>query len=234
MKDPGWKLEFTPDGCSARGIVMIRLMQEAFGILEGDKIVGLPTWAYSERWDIEAKVDEDDLAAFKKLDWDHQKLMLQAVLTDRFKLIVHRENHLQPSYILVVGKKGPRIRESSPEVVPPTSVKRSGSRVSLRRGRLTVERMTMTEFAKLLSVQVRRHVVDKTGLKSHYDLTLEWTPDNLAAPVPNSSNGTLNLSDSSVPSIFTAIKDQLGLRLKSGKEPVETLVIDQLERPTEN
>lgn len=232
--DRGWTLDFTPDGCSARGITLFRLIQETYGIVEGDRIVGLPRWAYFQKFNLEAKVDSDDVTVYQGLDLNHHRLMLQAVLADRFQLTVHRETVLQPGYALVIANKGPRIQESRPEDEPSTHIKGLGGTVSLGRGQLDVKWVTMTNFAKILSAQLRQHVADDTGLTKRYNFKLQWNPDELGTPAVNGANEGAPPTDSSEPSIFAAIKDQLGLRLKPAKVPVERIVVDRLEQPSAN
>jgi len=97
-------------------------------------------------------------------------------------------------------------------------------------GNLTVTAMTMTQFANMLSSQLHRTIVDQTGLTGTYDFTLQWTPDNL----PASPGGEAQALDPTGPTIFTAVQEQLGLKLESTKGPVKTVVIDHIEPPSEN
>jgi len=106
------------------------------------------------------------------------------------------------------------------------------------RGQLTAQAVPMTPFANMLSQQLQRTVVDKTGLTGKYDIELNWTPDQGAEPMFKGPDGAPQRSDaapdSSGPSIFTALQEQLGLKLQSAKGPVETIVIDHVEMPSEN
>ncbi len=130
--------------------------------------------------------------------------MLRTLLADRFKLASHSETKELPLYSLVVGKNGPRIQE----------VKDGIGSMSAGKGRLS-GRMPIVDFARYLSPILGRAVVDRTGLTGAFDIKLEWTPGD----------------DASGPSIFTAVQEQLGLKLESAKGPVEILLIDHAEKP---
>lgn len=132
--------------------------------------------------------------------------MLQALLMDRFKLETHRESKTIQAYVLGVAKYGPRLEKSA-----------GGASSTLNgRGRITAKVTTMDHFAQVLSRQMDFPVVNETGIEGLFDLKIEWT---------NADTG---------PSIFTAIQEQLGLRLTSRKTPVDVLVIDRVEKPSEN
>jgi uncharacterized protein (TIGR03435 family) len=236
VKDGRWKLNYTLDGYSGMDVTVLALIQDAYGIYEGNRISGGPAWLGTAHYDVEAKVDDMDLAAFKKLDLDQRRLMLQTLLADRFKLKVHKEDKDFPIYALIVAKKGPRLRESKPGYVPPSTIKGFGGLVTRSRpGQFTVEWFTMAYFARDLSQWVDRKVVDKTGLTGHYDFNLDWTPDGGASPTASASSAEPNSSlDTSGPSIFTALQEQLGLKLKAEKGPVQILVIDHVEPPSAN
>jgi uncharacterized protein (TIGR03435 family) len=188
------------------------------------QISGGPGWVNSDRYDIEAKTDGN--TAPKQM----AEPMLQALLQDRFKLKVHRETKELPVYELTVAKNGLKIqpaKEGSCSDLDPSKQVATGRRgsdfcgyVGMRGGSLEATKQSIPDLAKTLSFIFGRTVVDMTGLKEAFDIHLEFAPEN--AP------------DSTSPSIFTAIQEQLGLKLDSGKGPVEVLVIDQVERPSEN
>ncbi|MBV8728220.1 MAG: TIGR03435 family protein [Acidobacteriia bacterium] len=137
-------------------------------------------------------------------------LMLQSLLAERFQLRVHRETRMVAAYVLGVAKNGPKLQPS-----------RNNKDASTRSGhsRIEAKGITMKRLAEVLSRQMDLPVVDQTGIEGSFDLTLEWAPDGAA------DGG---------PSIYTAFQEQLGLRLSSRKMPVEMLVIDHVERPSEN
>ena len=148
--------------------------------------------------------------------------MLQALLAERFQMRVLRETKELPVYALVVGKSGPQLHEAEG----------AGNGMRIGRGRVTTQAISMEPFAKNLGKLLGRTVVDRTGLEGKFAFTLEWTPDpgqpmGLLGPSPASA-------DDSGPSIFTALQEQLGLKLEPQKGPVEILVIDHVEKPSEN
>ena len=191
--------------------------------LPQSRIVGGPSWLGSARWDIEAKADN---ALDMQKDYDptaarqQKRQMVQALLAERFHLAVHRETRELPIYDLVVAKDGPKF----------TSTKADGSRFDRSNGRIAVEGgdNTVQVLAEQLAETLGRVVVDKTGVEGRYKIALTWTPDDRAAP-PSSAT-----ADDSGPSIFTALQEQLGLKLESDKGPVEVLIVDNAEMPSEN
>jgi uncharacterized protein (TIGR03435 family) len=141
--------------------------------------------------------------------------MIQNLLADRFSLKFHRENREQPVYALVLAKGGARLKANSDGGVGATNT-------SVRPGKSRMDgtAVSMELLAGYIGNRLGQIVVDKTGLSGGYDFTLEWSPDQAA--------------DSSAPSLVTALREQLGLRLEWQKSPVEVLVIDTLEKPSEN
>jgi uncharacterized protein (TIGR03435 family) len=151
--------------------------------------------------------------------------MFQTLLADRFKLRFHRETKELPAFVLSVDKSGSKLKlNSSPEPFE-IPINFAG------RGSVTGQRVPMTYFAWFLSQQLGRPVVDRTGLDQHYDFTLQWTPE---PPLSGSSEAREPLPASDGPTIFTALREQLGLKLQSEKAPVEIFVIDSAERPAAN
>lgn len=215
---------------TARNTDLKTLMQyNAFGI-PAAQIVGQPGWLSTDRFDIDAKLDDAIAEQMKKLSresetrWMHQ--MVQQLLVDRFKLTFHWETKEFPVYALAVAKNGSKIERAKNAD--------GGASVSWNNGKLTAKSVTMEKLAQTLSIalsrEVGRMIVDKTGLEGKYDLTLAWSPDNRSAAM----NDTSNESAPPGPSIFTALQEQLGLKLEATKAPVETLVIDHIEQPSEN
>jgi uncharacterized protein (TIGR03435 family) len=203
------------------------IVQWAFGIFLSDQITGLPEWATQERYDVTAKVDDADLAAFRKVTDPIQRTpMLQKILVERFKLKSHYERKELPVYTLVTGKNGIRMTEIQP-AIGPNGMKDGGGR-EVRRGQIRSMGQPMKPLVDALTREVGRVVVDRTGLTGYYNFTLKWTPDEMT------SQGGGAPDDSSAPSIFTAVQEQLGLKLEPAKAPVQVLVIDHLERPSAN
>lgn len=212
---------------SATNIALKNLMHySAYGVPE-PRILGGPKWLDSERFDIEAKVDSSVVDQMRTLSPEQSKLqrqaMFQQLLADRFKLSVHWETRELPVYALVVAKNGPKLQVST----------KPGSGTSSGNGLFTAEGMTLVEISQSLTqelaTELGRVVIDKTGLAGRYDVTLKWTPETNGAPA---DNGTEDSSNG--PSIFTALQEQLGLKLESTKGPVQVLVIDHIEMPSEN
>jgi uncharacterized protein (TIGR03435 family) len=231
-----------PDGYSASNVSLKMLVQSAYGIRE-DLVSGAPGWADSARFDIDAKVAGSDVDALKKLSPEQRRLILQPLLAERFKLQSHVETKQLPVYELVLAKGGSKLKEAAPGddyakgIKGPDGVARGGM-MRVGRGQLTAQAVPMTSLANMLSQQLRRTVIDKTGLTGKYDLELNWAPDQGSDPMFKGPDGSQQRADaapdSSGPSIFTALQEQLGLRLQSAKGPVETLVIDHVEMPSEN
>ena len=240
------RISNTPEGFTANNVSVRMLIRVAYGV-EENQIQGLNTLG-SENYDVEAKMEKSVADNLQKLDQDQRiearRHMLQALLADRFKLTIHRETKELPIYALVVAKNGPKLQEAKPGDTYPNGFKGPGGRggrgmMMMGQGELTGQGLHIADLARQLSQQLGRSVVDKTGLTGLYDFTLKWTPDN-QMPMPGGagdggrgSDGSAS-TDSSSPSIFTAVQEQLGLKLESQKGPVEVLVIDHVEKPSEN
>ncbi len=237
-----------PDGFTGTNITLQMLIRNAYGV-EDNQISGAPSWLNSEKYDIEAKMDSSVADELRKLDEDHRRLerrrMLQALLADRFKLSLHRETKELPVYSLVIAKNGPKLQEAKPDDTYPNGIKGFDGRgtagmMRMGRGELTGQGLPMGSLVRLLTQQLGRPVLDKTGLTGKYDFTLKWTPDESEAPMLKGAGdgkqgtGSTPTPESSGPSIFTALQEQLGLKLESQKGPVEILVIDHAEKPSDN
>jgi uncharacterized protein (TIGR03435 family) len=226
-------VSFDTDSFIATGVTAKYLIELAYDVRDF-QISGGPAWADSEKYAVNAKIDEETLGALKKLAADQgavqRRLMLQSLLTERFKLKVSHSSKDLPTYALLVSKNGPKIKLSA----DPTG---RGGFSSNKRGEVIVKGTFMNSFADWLSRELGRKVVDKTALEGKYDFTLHWTPERLTAmpgSAADSNPGAATPPSDSGPSIFTALQEQLGLKLESQKGPVETLIIDSIERPSEN
>jgi uncharacterized protein (TIGR03435 family) len=169
--------------------------------------------------------------------------MIQSLLADRFKLTVHRETKELPIYVLTVAKSGSKLHAAAPaaeENIPLGPPMPDGPQAnhSIRmngRGDLSVMAQNLDRFADLLSHQLGRPVINKTGLTGDVDFTLRWTPDDGRGQMPGGQPPeAAPPAEANGPSLFTALQEQLGLKLESQKGPVETIVIDHVERPSEN
>lgn len=220
------------DSFLATGVTAKYLIELAYEVRDF-QISGGPSWADSEKYAINAKIDEDTVEALKKLPREQgsgrRQLMLQSLLVERFKLKLSHSSKELPIYALAVAKNGPKLSQAANPAGP------SGSS-SNKRGEVTITGMPMSSFADWLSRQLGRKVVDKTGLQGKYDFSLRWSPERLTPIGGNAANANAATPspDSSGVSIFTALQEQLGLKLESQKGPVEILVIDSIERPSEN
>jgi uncharacterized protein (TIGR03435 family) len=199
------KGRLTMDNMSLRQIIRAAYSAKEY------ELEGGPGWLDSERFHIDAKAEGN-------VDDDQLMPMLQTLLADRFKLVVHRERKELPGLALVVAKGGPKIR----------AVEGGGSQMNSRDGKLTAKHASMAKLAEFAQRQVGRPVVDKTGLAGGFDFTLQWSNERMLKAAEES--GTVPPA----PSIFTALPEQLGLKLEARKVPVEILMIDSAERPTEN
>lgn len=215
------------DGVTITNMPPSQILQWAFGIFLPDQITGVPGWASQDRYDIAAKVGAADVAAFRKVvDPIQRAPMLQKILIDRFQLTFHYETRELPVYLLVVAKGGMRMTEIQP-AIGPNGMKEGGGR-QLGRGMIRSMGQPMKPLVNALTHELGHPVVDRTGLTGYYNFTLKWTPDAGLAPTGASPD------DPSAPSIFTALQEQLGLKLENGKAPTPVLVIDHIEKPSNN
>lgn len=157
--------------------------------------------------------------------------MVQALLAERFQLKVHRQTKELPAYALVVAKNGPKLAEAK----SPNSLRLSSGGKS----QITFQGVPMSFLATQLTKMTGRTVLDRTGLTSSYDFTLSWTPDEKQkktskAKADGGGKAASTTDQASGPSLFTALEKQIGLRLQSTKGPVEVLVVDHAEKPTED
>jgi uncharacterized protein (TIGR03435 family) len=184
------------------------LIQTAFN-LDPNQIAGKPAWLTSDYFDVEAK-PEDGIA----LSREQLRPRLQELLQSRFHLVTHYETRMVPGYVMVPFKGGPKLRRTVGDQPP-------GFRVYVGPGRLEGLNWSMGYLASMLQPFSGRPVADETGISGSYDIKVEYAPDMEA--------------DSSLPSLFTALKETLGLQLKPKEIPVQVLVIDQVDRvPTAN
>lgn len=205
------------------------IIQYAYDVMDF-QVSGAPDWVKSDRYDIAAKADGDP--QLREIP-----ALVQRLLENRFRLKYHWETKEAPVYHLVVSKPG-KLRESEfPDCSPPLSTPdpRRGApagdapcgALMNSPGHTKGYRLTAGSLAGSLSFFIGRFVLDKTGLTGKYDIELQWTPDRIQMQ----SRAT---SATDPPSILTALQEQLGLKLESAKGPVKTLVIDHVERPSEN
>jgi uncharacterized protein (TIGR03435 family) len=210
----------------AKGFTLNALIAASYS-LSPRAISGGAPWTDSDRYDILASTPGD---VQPKLE--DQMAMLRRLLTDRFQLAFHREPKELPVFAITVAKGGPKLKPSTapsgtlPELINVIYPEEKGGVHVM----LPARNATIMQFAAMMQRTVLdRAVVDQTGLSGTYDFDLEWTPDEsqFGGNLPRSVEPTK-------PSLFTAMQEQLGLRLEATKGPVQALVIDRVERPSEN
>jgi len=220
----------TPGRFSAVNVTVRRLIEVAYNIKDF-QLTGGPRWIGSDRFDVEATPGG---ATAQLLP------MLQSLLMDRFKLVAHKETKDVPTYALVVAKHGSKLEEpNAPDPKNASSAPYRPGMVVVRRGLLVAQAAPVAALLNPLSNILGHTVVDRTALTGKYDIRLQWTPDEnqiamfSAMGVPEGV-GAPPLDPSVSSGLFTALEEQLGLKLKSGKAPGEVLVIESVEKPSEN
>jgi uncharacterized protein (TIGR03435 family) len=210
------------DGLTVTNAPLFVIVLYAYGFNRPSLTFGLPDWTKTTRYDIAAKVTGPNLERYQRLNNTERRKMLQKVLADRFQLKAHWESRPMPVYELVVAKGGIKMKEADPYEINPNGQ----SIVSSGPNELTARAALVGNLALALSDSgMDRPVIDGTSLTAKYDFTLHYAPIQDASP---------EAAETSEPSIFTAVEDQLGLKLESGRAPVQCLVIDRIENPSEN
>jgi uncharacterized protein (TIGR03435 family) len=234
-------IRFKPDGITMEGVTPQLILTQAFHV-EDDRIVGAPSWVQSDRFDIEAKVAPEDAPKLDKLKPVQRMEMLQPLLEDRFSLKFHHETREMPVYVLEVAKGGSKLKQAEPEGADGNGG-RSMPKMMMWIGNLKANGAQMDMLVRGLSGQVGRTIIDKTGLTGKYDFNLHFTPENMPpsgpGPGPGPDGGHSGgdappPTDTTGPDIFTAVQEQLGLKLVPEKGPVDVVVIDHIDRPSPN
>jgi uncharacterized protein (TIGR03435 family) len=221
------------------------LIRFAYGLRSEDQLSGVPAWAASDRFDIVAKESGSQTQILDKLPGEQRmeqvRLMAQSLLAERFGLRISHESRELPVYVLVVAKNGSKLTPAAPPPAPPAENEKPGDpprKIGMhgirRRGPGELQGMSATIdlLVNVLSHQPdlgNRLVLDQTGLTGLYDWTLKWAPVNADPGEPSAPAG-----DASDPALFTALQEQLGLKLESKKAPVDVVVIDRIEKPSPN
>jgi bla regulator protein blaR1 len=205
---------YTDDGLVARNaplMVAVRLAYSRIKAPDGE-FVSVPDWVRTDPYEIDAKVDVSNVESFQKLTYAEKNMMLQRLLAEHFGLKVHEQPKEQPGYDLVVAKSGTKLKPSEP-----------GPGVTLFDSHeMKAKGYALASFTVPLTQIVGRTVRDKTGLQGHYDFNLTWAPQ------------TASDATDSGPSIFSALEEQLGLKLVPAKVEVMILAIDHVEKPQTN
>lgn len=228
------------------------LFSLAFSPMQDFQIVGGPNWITSEHFDIEARAD-NPFAPGEAAE------ALRAMLEDRLLMKTHRELREMPSYILTVAKSGLKIEAVDPPEVstgPTGSILPSGNRLTratptpkgvfLGPGNIQAPSIQISQLVNFLSTMACRPVIDHTGLEGYYSVSLVFMPEMCSGEmrifgtipvrpiIPENSDGTAGTGYSGRPSMFGALQEQLGLKIESSKSQVEIVIVDSIQKPTEN
>jgi bla regulator protein blaR1 len=237
----GW----SRDGFTSFGTTLHELVKAAYGV-QDSQVTGGPGWVNSDRYNVKAKMSSSVADYLQKLSPDQREIarehMLQVLLADRFHMVIHHETMELPVYALVKAKDGPKLREANPANTYSTGFKApdgspaGSSEMEFGGGQLMGQGVPISVLVSELSQQSElagRALEDRTGLTAMYDFTLQWTPQaSISRGAPQSDNGFE--PDASGASLFTALRDQLGLRVESTKGTVDTIAIDRVEQVSEN
>jgi bla regulator protein BlaR1 len=230
---PSTGINLAPGGRLTANGATLRMLITFTEDLMDYQVTGGPSWINSDRFDIVARLDNPIGADPRAMSEDQRKQfqqqvrkMVQNILADRFQFKSHRETKDMPLYELVADKNGPKLTASQPDARP--RIRRTAM------GQMTGQAVNMKLLAEFLSAQVGRSVTDKTGLTGEYDVKLEWSPSPDQVPPSTASGAGQPPQLPEGASIFTALKEQLGLKLESLKGPVSIMVIDHVEKPSAN
>jgi uncharacterized protein (TIGR03435 family) len=249
-----WKLRFESDSFQARGQTVKMLLKYAYG-LDDNEILGGPSWMGRQTFAIDAKIDPDTASVIDKLSEQQQvaahRQMVQHLLATRFNLEVHTEMRIEPVYSLKIVPGGEKLRHQNQD---PARFSKSNEyglpagtpRLQVYAGEIRGD-VAMPTFVKIVSNEIGRKVIDETGLSGTYNIDLQFAPDSgvdgVAALIPGSPTmpspaspkpESESLPNGPQPTLFTALKEQLGLTLAPVKAAVDILVVDRLNEPSAN
>lgn len=198
---------------TTHNLTLKALISLAYGV-DAEFVSGGPNWSDSDSFDINAKIPEE---LVRHMTVETEQQMIQTLLASRFRLVIHRETRQVDGYDLTVVKKGPKMELST--------AGDENSSINTSNSHFAAKNTTMEAFAKHLSStsDVGKLVVDKTGLAGRYNFTLDWAPERV-----------VDAHTDDRPSIFTALQEQLGLKLSPAKVPLQAVVIDRAEKPGSN
>lgn len=215
----GILIRLTGDKFSATGFTLRDLIAFAYQV-DVSQILGGPKWFATDRYDVLGKPDREG-----PLSRDTARVMLRALLANRFQLKIHQETREMPVYVLTVNNSGPKMKQRT------EGDGGEKTRLTFQGTKATGRNVTAKVLAEELGAMVlNRPVLDRTGIAGTFDLNLSWSTESgqgngVAASVKSELND---------PDLFTAIREQLGLKLEAAKGPVEIIAIDQANRPSEN
>lgn len=218
------RVSITDDLLQATNIPLATMLEVAFDI-RPEQIVGLPHWAEVDHYDITAKVVDMNKQQLHGLSEDQRRVMIQHLLADRFHLQSHTEKRTLPLLELTVAKEGIKFAEWKKPADDQSPNQGKGS-MRVNNDEMSATGVTIDRLIRFLASQTRTPIVDKTGLKGTYNFQLKWQREEAGTDS--------GLHDQALPSIYAALPEQLGLKLESGKGPVDVLVVDHIEQPSEN
>lgn len=230
-------IQIQPGGrFAATGVPLRVLISMAYNVRDF-QILNAPSWTADQRYDINAKSE----TAGDQTSMEQIRPMLKALLAERCGLKLREETRELPVYTLVEAKGGHKLKKSE------EPAQRTNRQLRFGRGQINAKGVPMNLLVQQIAQQLGRTVIDKTGIEGNYDIELNWTPElgqgavfaGGPGPAPAGGPGggpgsALPAADSSGPTLFTALQEQLGLKLESTKGPVPVLVIESIEKPTEN
>ena len=233
---------------TAAGATVKSLICVAYGISDF-QVIGGPNWIEEDRYDVQASPGSALEELIQKMISEESRLvrhqMLQALLADRFKLVLHHDTKELPIYSLEVAKGGAKLHETKPDDANPDAANapahpgnKGRMRMSVDSGsfEMTAQGMAIDGLARQLASQLGSTVRNNTGLTGIYDFTLRFMPEDarMDASGPGGSGASTSLADNGGTSIFAAVQDQLGLKLESKKGPVDVVVVDHVDKPSDN
>jgi uncharacterized protein (TIGR03435 family) len=226
--DPSMMWQMTEDGLSLVNLPLEQMLCSAWD-LKPYQLEGLTGWMKTSRFDLTAKVSGENVAAYKKLNVTQRRQMLETLLTERFQLKTHLETRTSAIYNLVVDKGGSKLKPTTALTAPSIEEehahpeKYKGNSMSMGPGMFEGTAVSVRSLASQLANAVSKPVTDATNLTGSYDITLHFRPED--APASNTTDA---------PSVFSAVEEQLGLKLVPSKGPVEILVVDAAQKPEAN
>jgi len=204
------------DRFSARGYTLVLLMQRAYGVMDWN-VTGGPAWIRQDRWDVNAKANIAGNLT------EHQlQPMLQALLADRFHLRVHRDSKEMPGYALVIARGGAKIKPAAGGIEQRDSYRFNNTSLS-------GQGITALDFARFTAGKLGVIAIDRTGLEGLYDFHADWKPPSEQSLLPGDDP-----REALRGVVFSAIESQLGLKFATQKIAVPIIVIDSIQKPTEN
>jgi uncharacterized protein (TIGR03435 family) len=209
------------DGFHLHCLNLLQLVQYAYNLnlFESDNVMGLPKWASTEHFDLDAPIQGSDRARFESLPPPAKARLLRPVLADRFALRSHEEQREIPVYALIQGKLPLKLKPTDRSLANKPTLMMAG------KNRIQAWHCSPADFASFITPLRGRPVIDRTGLTAEYDFTLDFAPETGKPPAPG---------DDEAPSIFISVQEQLGLRLIPEKAPMPVLVVEAANHPEAN